>query len=407
MWAAPPDDHLPVVTGFGVVSSIGVGAEAFWAAVQSGAMSARPVRAFATDGLRNHVGCEIDDSSLHGFATLPRASRLAAIAAREALARAELQAEEVEGLCVGTTMGDLPEIERQLGRAEGNGDDPRLQGTIGSNLADRIAGALGVRGPGLTLGTSCSAGNLAICRAADLIRAGRRSRLLAGGTDAFSRLAFIGFSRMRAMAPERCTPFSRERRGMLLGEGAAFLVVESLAAARARGARIYAALAGYGLSCDAHHVATPDASGRGAAAAMRLALESGGLSPGAVDYICAHGTGTQANDLAESRACRLVFGDRVPYISSLKALLGHALGAASAIEAVASVLALSEQRLIPAWNVDQPDPECGVPLPLPGAANGIPPITPITPIDLVLSNAFAFGGNNSCLALSRLAPAAA
>jgi 3-oxoacyl-[acyl-carrier-protein] synthase II len=298
-------------------------------------------------------------------------------------------------------MGDLPEIERQLGRAGKDGDDPRLQGTIGSNLADRIASALGVRGPSLTLGTSCSAGNLAICRAADLIRAGRRSRLLAGGTDAFSRLAFIGFSRMRAMAPERCTPFSRERRGMLLGEGAAFLVVESLASARERGARIYAVLAGYGLSCDAHHVATPDASGRGAAAAMRLALESGGLEPGAVDYICAHGTGTHANDLAESRACRLVFGDRVPYISSLKALLGHALGAASAIEAVASVLALSEQRLIPAWNVDQPDPECGVPLPLPGAANGT------APIDLVLSNAFAFGGNNSCLALHRLDPAVA
>jgi len=407
MWADSPDETLPVVSGFGVVSSIGVGAQAFWAAVQSGATSARPVRAFPTDGLRNHVGCEIDDATLRGYESLPRASRLAAIAAGEALDRAGLAPEEIGGLCVGTTMGDLPAVERQLGKAAGNGQhgddggEPRLLSTLGSNLADRIAGAIGVRGPGLTLGTSCSAGNLAICRAADLIRAGRCSRLLAGGTDSFSRLAFIGFSRMRAMAPERCTPFSRERKGMLLGEGAAFLVVESLASARARGARVYAALAGYGLSCDAHHVATPDATGRGAAAAMQQALKSGGLAPAAVDYVCAHGTGTPANDLAESRACHLVFGERVPFVSSLKALLGHALGAASAIEAVASVLCLSEQRLIPAWNVDQPDPECRVPLPLPGEPAGA------GPLDLILSNAFAFGGNNSCVAFSRLASNAA
>jgi 3-oxoacyl-[acyl-carrier-protein] synthase II len=308
-------------------------------------------------------------------------------------------------------MGDLPEVERELGDALPQGDEgdardagwePRLRATIGSNFGERIAAAIGVCGSGpiLTLATSCSAGNLAICRAADLIRSGQLSCLLAGGADAFSHLAFLGFSRMRAMAPERCTPFCRDRKGMLLGEGAAFLVLESQAAARARGARILGAVMGYGLSCDAYHIATPEPTGRGASAAMRLALASGGLAAERVGYICAHGTGTPANDLAESRACRRLFGDRIPPISSLKALVGHALGGASAIEAVASVLSLVEQRLIPAWNVDQPDPECGVPLAQPGAPAGG------GAIDLVLSNAFAFGGNNSCVALGRIEPLA-
>ncbi|HXO42089.1 MAG TPA: beta-ketoacyl-[acyl-carrier-protein] synthase family protein [Thermoanaerobaculia bacterium] len=399
MPAAPPDPLLPVVTGLGVVSSIGAGVERFWAAVQAGTSSARPVQGFSTAGLRNHYGCEIDDRELAGYESLPRASRLAAIAASEALDHARLLPEEVGGLCVGTTMGDLPEVERELGEAVGERWECRLRETVGAHFGERIAAAVGVRGgPVVTLATSCSAGNLAICRAVDLIRAGRLPSLLAGGADAFSHLAFLGFSRMRAMAPERCTPFSRQRKGMLLGEGAAFLVLESLAAAQARGAEILGAVVGYGLSCDAYHVATPDPTGRGAAQAIRLALRSGGLAAERVSYICAHGTGTPANDLAESRACRQVFTDRVPPLSSVKALIGHALGGASAIEAAASVMSLRQQRLIPAWHVDEPDPECGVPLALPGgeADPGA--------IDLVLSNAFAFGGNNSCIALGRIEP---
>lgn len=395
------DASLAVVTGFGVASAIGVGAESFWQAVQSGRNGTSPVRSFDTTGLRNRIGCEIDDALLAGsirppWAGLPRASRLAAIAGSEALARAGLEPEAVDGLCVGTTMGDLPQIEGELGQLGTAGKESDVPGILETDFATRIARALGIRGSALTIATSCSAGNIAIFRAVDLIAAGSHARVLAGGADAFSGLAFVGFSRMRAMAPERCTPFSRERKGMLLGEGSGFLLIESLRSARQRGAHVYAAVVGYGMSCDAHHIATPEASGRGAATAMDVALRRARLRPSEVDYVSAHGTGTPANDLAESRACRQVFGDHHPYVSSLKALVGHSLGAASALEAVACVLSLRDQRFVPAWNVDSPDPDCPVRLPLPGAAEDR-----AEPIDTVVSNAFAFGGNNSCLAMRR------
>ena len=399
------DDRQPVVTGFGVVSAIGIGAEPFWRGVRGGRQAARPVQAFDTAHLRNRVGCEIDDALLPppaaGRPPLPRASRLAVIAAGEALATAGLDAAAVEGLCVGTTMGDLPAVESSLADLAGPESRALVQDALGSAFSSRIAEALGIAGPALTITTSCSAGNVAICRAADLIANGSRSVLLAGGAEAFSRVAFIGFSRLRAMAGELCTPFATGRKGMLLGEGAAFLLIESLGAARRLGARANSAKAVYGLSCDANHVATPDPSGRGAAAAMRQALDHGRIAPAEVDYVSAHGTGTQANDLAESRAYHAVFGEAGgpgarPLISSLKALVGHSLGAASALEAVASVLSLRDQQLIPAWNLAAADPECGVELPLP-AACGAP-----RRLDVVLSNAFAFGGNNSCLALRRL-----
>jgi 3-oxoacyl-[acyl-carrier-protein] synthase II len=401
---SPPtsDLSLAVVTGFGVASAIGVGAEAFWHGVQSGSNGAHPVRSFDTSGSRNRIGCEIDDSLLADVHSsdgnaLPRASRLAAIAGTEALAGSGLDPEAVDGLCVGTTMGDLPHIERELADLAGSAKQRQVESILKTDFATRIARAIGISGPALTVATSCSAGNIAIFRAVDMISAGTQSRVLAGGADAFSAMAFIGFSRMRAMAPERCAPFSLDRKGMLLGEGAGFLVIESLRSARERGARIYAAIVGCGLSCDAYHIATPDATGRGAATAMGTALRTAGLEPFEVDYVCAHGTGTPANDLSESRACRQVFGDHRPYVSSLKALVGHALGAASALEAVACVMSLRDQRLVPAWNVDRPDPECQVALPLPDHGELS------SRLEVMLSNAFAFGGNNSCLALRRLA----
>ncbi len=398
------DPSLAVVTGFGVASSIGVGAEDFWQGVRSGRNGAHPVRSFDTAGLRNRIGCEIDDSLLSDrrrqdwrpeWDALPRATRLAAIAGTEAIAAAGLEPEAMDGLCVGTTMGDLPHIERELGKLDDTEKQEQIEAVLKTDFATRIARALGVRGPALTVATSCSAGNIAIFRAVDLISSGTHSRVLAGGADAFSELAFIGFSRMRAMAPERCTPFSLDRRGMLLGEGAGFLVIESLRSARERGAHIYAAIVGSGLSCDAHHIATPDATGRGAASAIGTALRAAGLEPSQVDYVSAHGTGTPANDLGESRACQTVFGEHRPYVSSLKALVGHALGAASALEAVACVMSLRDQQVVPAWNVDTPDPDCPVSLPLPEAAEP-------SRLDVMISNAFAFGGNNSCLALRRL-----
>lgn len=388
------DDHAPVITGLGVVSAIAVGAEEYWRAVLEGRLGARPIRSFDVSAMRNQIGCEIDDSQLPpSVAGVPRATRLGAAAAAEALADAGLEPEDVGAVCAGTTMGDLPEVEDRLTDTARPETSARVAPLMNGNFAGRIAERAGVAAPGITVATSCSAGNISIFRAADLVHSRQATAVLAGGADAFSRLAFIGFSRMRAMATDRCSPFAHRRQGMMLGEGAGFVVVEPAAAARARGAHVYAEIAGYGLSCDAYHIAAPAPDGRGAAAAMRLALTDAGLMPEDVDYISAHGTGTQNNDLAESRACHEVFGEHRPYISSLKALVGHCLGAASALEAVASVLSLRDQRVIPAWNVEQQDERCDVRLPLPGEVDGHQRLR------VVISNGFAFGGNNSCLVL--------
>ncbi|MEM9293962.1 MAG: beta-ketoacyl-[acyl-carrier-protein] synthase family protein [Acidobacteriota bacterium] len=404
-------DHpnLPVVTGLGALCSIGRNVPAFWESVRTGRNGAREVRSFDTSQLRNQVGCEVAQEDLEAaldalgqphWRGLPRASRLACVAGAEALAHAELDGAEIDGLCVGTTTIDMPEVEDRLsGYADPTNAEP-IADVVEESFAGRIGRHLGINGPALTVATSCSAGNIAICRALDLIRTGRAHRMLVGGSDAFSKVAFVGFSRMRAMAPEICAPFSNHRRGMLLGEGSAFLVVESLRSARRRGAQVLAAAPGYGLSCDAHHIATPAPNGRGAAEAMRRALADSGVDGNTVDYVCAHGTGTFHNDLAESKAITDVLGERRPFVSSLKALTGHCLGAASALEAVASVLSLTQQRWIPAWNVQEQDERCTVRLPLPDTAGEIPTEPSI---QTVLSNALAFGGNNSCLVLKRFA----
>lgn len=383
----------PVVTGFGVVSSVGIGAECFWRAILAGEPAARPVQSFNPAPLRNTIACEIEGygsaSGADDQVEPPRASALGIGAAREALATAGIDGSAVDAVCVGTTMGDLPTIESFLGTGQ---RAALVEEVTSRTLAERIAEALGVVAPACTIATSCSAGNLAIFRGVDFIRTGRARTVLVGGADAFSRLAFIGFARMRAMAPERCAPFDKGRRGILLGEGAGFLVIESRESAVQRGARMYASVVGCGLSCDAHHISTPAPQGRGAAAAMAAALDEAGAEPTEVDFVSAHGTGTMHNDIAEAAACAAVFGSHRPYVSSLKALIGHTLGAASAIQAVACTLSLRDQRIAPAWNITTPDPECAVALPLPGRFEA-------RPVRVIISNGFAFGGNNSCLVL--------
>jgi 3-oxoacyl-[acyl-carrier-protein] synthase II len=241
------------------------------------------------------------------------------------------------------------------------------------------------------LAGACAAGNYALGHALDLVRLGRADTVLAGGTDSFSRVAFTGFARLGALAPDACRPFSADRSGLVLGEGAAFLVVESATAAAARGAAVLAELVGIGLSGDAFHIVSPDPQGRGAARAMAAALEDARIPPGDVDYLSAHGTGTPANDLAEVAAARSVFGDEGPPMSSIKALTGHGLGASSALEAVACVRALQEQVVPPTWNFTRPDPAC--------AWDVIPNEPRERELGVVVSNAYAFGGANASVVL--------
>jgi 3-oxoacyl-[acyl-carrier-protein] synthase II len=262
-------------------------------------------------------------------------------------------------------------------------------------IPDNLAIELGVRGPCVMIPTACAAGNYAIGNAFDMLRLGRSDLMLAGGADAFSRITYMGFSRLGAIAPERCQPFDRNRKGMVPGEGAAILVLEPLDAALKRGATIYAEILGYGLSCDAHHMTAAHPEGDGAMRAMTGALRESGVNLEQVDYICAHGTGTPTNDRVESIAARRLFGslaDRLP-MSSIKSMTGHTMGAASAIEAAGCALALQTGVIPPTINFEEHDPECDL--------DCVPNTARETHPQIVLNNAYAFGGNNASLCLAR------
>ena len=219
--------------------------------------------------------------------------------------------------------------------------------------------------------------------------------MLAGGADPFSRITYMGFARLGAIAPERCQPFDHNRKGMIPGEGAAVLVLEPLDRARARGATIYAEMLGYGVSCDSHHMTAAHPQGDGAIRAMSRALKESGVDVADIDYISAHGTGTPTNDRVESIAVKKLFGDRASKVpmSSIKSMLGHTMGAASAIEAAACSMALSTGVIPPTINYEEPDPECEIDCVPNKARQSIPRV--------VLNNAYAFGGNNASLCLAR------
>jgi 3-oxoacyl-[acyl-carrier-protein] synthase II len=242
--------------------------------------------------------------------------------------------------------------------------------------------------------TACAAGNYAIGYGFDAIRAGRAEVMLAGGADAFSRITYMGFARLGAIAPDRCRPFDRDRKGMVPGEGAAILVLEPLSAALARGAHVYAEVLGYGVSCDSHHMTAAHPEGDGAIRAMQAAIRESGVSIADVDYISAHGTGTPTNDRVESLAVRKLFGARAPEVpmSSIKSMIGHTMGAASAIEAAVCALALDTGWVPPTMNFVEPDPDCDLDY-VPNCARKVDP-------RLILNNAYAFGGNNASLCLA-------
>lgn len=394
------------VTGIGVVTPLGVGHQNLWAALLAGRHAFAEVECFDTSAFRVHLGAEV-----RGFAAAPyvrvldparigRASQLAIAASRLALADAGLDdwrdgeqrgvSGARAGVALGTTAGESREIERfddrfLAGELDAVGAD--LMGMYPCHLiAAHVARELGLAGVNIMIPAACAAGNYALAHAVDVLRAGRAEVMLAGGADAFSRTMFAGFSRLGAIAPERCQPFDRGRKGMIPGEGAAVLVLEPEAAARRRGARVYAEVAGYGLSCDAHHMTAAHPEGAGAARAMSRALADAGLSPRQVSYISAHGTGTMTNDRMEVIAVSRVFGaeTRVP-ISSVKSMLGHTMGAASAIEAAVCALAVVNDEIPPTIGLEQPD----------GDLDYVPNAARRHRVEVAMNNAYAFGGSNA------------
>ena len=404
-----PQLRRVVVTGLGVITSIGIGRELFWKRLMAGCSGIGVVASFDTSNFPVHKGAEVRNflPSEYIFNLSPselrRASQFAVAAARLAVLDGNLLIRESEvddfGVAVGTTSGEPEAIERfddhfVLGNLEQT--DRKFISTYPCHtLAAHVACEFGLGGEAVTIPTACAAGNHAIARAFGELRSGNAQIMLAGGADSFSRITYTGFARLGAIAPELCQPFDLNRKGMIPGEGAAFLLLETLDHAKHRSARIYAEVVGCGLSCDAHHMTAAHPQGDGGVRAMEIALASAGLGPEDVDYISAHGTGTPTNDRLETMAIKRVFGDRARQIpiSSIKSMLGHAMGAASAIEAAACVLAIVEASIPPTINLLNPDPDCDLDfVPLTGRNHDV---------RIALNNAYAFGGNNSSVVFAR------
>ncbi len=395
------------VTGVGVVSPVGFGRREFWGALVAGRSGAAPIESFDASGLDRQVACEVKGFRPRDFLTAAEARRtgrcsaMAIAAARMAVEDAGLKRAHLAGprtaVVLGTTMGEanvLGQLEAAwIHRGESSVEPAALPRYGTTLLPIHLARALGATGMVQTMPAACAAGNYAIGYAADQIRAGRADVAVAGASEVIEKLQFAGFARLGAITPDVCRPFDQQRRGLMVGEGAGILILESEASVVRRGATALAEIGGYGLACDAHHITRPHPDGEGSATAMRMAIESSGIRPEQVDFVNAHGTGTSANDKIESLVLGEIFGARQPLLTSNKSILGHCMGAASALEAVSCVLTLQTGVVPPTIHYEHPDPECPVNL----VANEAREAR----VDVVVNNSAAFGGYDAALTLAR------
>jgi nodulation protein E len=395
------------VSGIGVVSALGIGREAFWKALAAGRPGIREIEGVDLGQLKFSRGAQVAGyDPLWHFEPktadfLDLFAQFAALAARESIEDAGLSRHDVEGertaIVTGCCVGGQATEDRgfadlyleKRGRVHPL-TIPRIMANAGASFT---AVENGITGPVYTVSTACSSANHAIGQAFRMVRNGEVDIALAGGSEAIFSLGFLkAWEAMRVVAPDTCRPFSRDRKGLILGEGAAMLVIEPLDRARSRGANVYGEIGGFGMSSDAGHITQPAAAG--AVLAMKSALRDAGLSPEAIGYINAHGTGTPANDSTETRAIHELFGAHSQRlaVSSTKSMHGHALGAAGALEAAATLLALYRGILPPTANFTEPDPGCDL--------DAIPNEARHCHVEAALSNSFAFGGLNAVLAFT-------
>jgi 3-oxoacyl-[acyl-carrier-protein] synthase II len=397
------------ITGVGVVSSIGLGKDAFWRGLAEGKSGISPVEAFDVSSLGRTNAGEVkafhprDHLTAAETRRMGRCSQMALAAARMAIADAALPDGALKGprssVVLGTTMGEadvLEDLDHAWISRGASGLRRALIPKYGSTLLPiHVARAIGAEGTVLTLPAACAAGNYAMGFACDLIRAGRADVIVTGAAEMLQELQYAGFVRLAAMAPARCQPFDLNRQGLILGEGAGILIVESEAHAVRRNARVLAEIGGHGMTCDAYHITRPHPEAAGSIGAMRQAIERSGITSDAIDFVNAHGTGTKHNDAAESKVMRDVFGDRVGSvpISSMKSMLGHTMGAASALEAIGCLMTLETGIYPPTIGYETPDPECNLDVVANASRKG--------KADIVLNNSLAFGGYNSVTCLAR------
>ncbi len=397
------------VTGIGMISPLGLTVADSWKSLSEGRPAIKPIEGVDSSSIRPALrfqnGAQVRgyDPSQHfeggKDAYIDRFAQFSVIAAREALrdSHIELTPELREACAIvcGSAVGGQAALETGFEdlyvAGRGRVHPLTIPKTMANAGASQISMDLRLSGPTYTVSTACSSSNHAIGQAFRLVRDGDAEMAVTGGSEAPFTIGLLkAWEAMRVIAPDTCRPFSKDRRGMILGEGGAMMILEPFEAAKARGAKIYAEICGFGMSSDAHHLTQPTVDGP--ARAMRAALREAGLQPEQIGYINAHGTGTPGNDPTETRAIREVFGahaDKIA-VSSTKSLHGHALGAAGALEAIATILALKHGILPPTANYNERDPECDL--------DYIPNEPRAARVEAALSNSFAFGGLNAVVA---------
>lgn len=396
------------ITGIGMLSPLGLDLAESWAGLRAGRSAIGPIQSLDVTKLRFQNAAEVRgfDAAQHFEAgkadMLDRFAQLAVVAARQAVADAALQitpqvAEKtavITGSCIGgqssTDAGYVSLYQKDSNRMHPL-SIPRAMANAG---ASHISMEFGIRGPAFTISTACSSSNHAMGQAFWMVRSGQVDAAITGGSEApFCFGLLKAWEAMRVVAPDTCRPFCKDRKGLILGEGAAMFVLEPFDAAKARGAKIYGEIVGFGMTSDAGHITSP--TDEGPARAMKAAIEDAALAPEQIGYINAHGTGTQNNDSMETRAIKAVFGAHAAKlaVSSTKSMHGHALGAAGALEAAATLMALKENIIPPTANYTTADPECDL--------DYVPNTAREAQVEYALSNSFAFGGLNAVLAFRK------
>lgn len=406
-----------VVTGVGAVTPVGNSIPEMWEALIAGRSGIDRIRQFDPTGLETRIAAEVKDFDpqvhfgVKDARRLDRVSQFSTVAARQAVSDAGLDGSRLDGeraaVVLGTGIGGTwtiyNEIRRYMERGPRSVSPFFIPMGIPNTSAAHIAMEFGIQGLNLSLSSACATGTNAIGEGAELIRRGEADLVLAGGTEAgINPVVLAGFGNMKVLSTRNeepasaCRPFDATRDGFVMGEGAGVLVLERYDRARARGARLYGEIIGYGSSVDATHWAAPLEGGQGIARAMALALQRAGISPQEVDYVNAHGTGTRLNDKTETEGLKSVFG-RHAYrlaISSTKSMTGHMMGAAGAVEAIVCLMALSRRCIPPTINYQVPDPECDLDY-VPNQARRLP-------LEVAMSNSLGIGGYNAVLIFRRL-----
>jgi 3-oxoacyl-[acyl-carrier-protein] synthase II len=404
------------VTGMGMVTPIGSGKEEFWQGLLKGRSGIRKVTAFDAGSYPCQIAGEVPDFDPARYMEkreakkMDRFTQFGAAAALMAWRDAGLDRDEIDrdaaGVFVGSGIGGIRTIEEQYSLLLEKGPRRVSPFLVPALIANMAAGYISIllllRGPNSTAATACASSNHAVGDAYRVIQRGEAEIMVAGGAEAaISEIAFAGFCSARALSTrndepaQASRPFDRKRDGFVMGEGAGIVILESLDHALKRGAHIYAELAGYGMSADAYHITAPDPEGAGAVLSMQRALESASLAPEAVDYINAHGTSTEYNDRIETLAIKKTFGRHASSlaVSSTKSMTGHLLGAAGAVELIATLLCIEHQTVHPTINYEFPDPDCDL--------DYVPNRARAMKIDVALNNSFGFGGTNATLVVKR------